>query len=189
VIVTAATTNPGKLAELAALLAPVLEIRPAPDDYAAPEETGRSYLENASLKARALFRQTRVAVLADDSGLEVDALGGAPGLRSARYGTDVASRIARLLSELAGRDRRARFRTALVLVLANGREIAAEGDCEGEIASEPRGVGGFGYDAVFLVPSVGRTLAELTSEEKNLASARGAAARALLAGIARYEGP
>jgi XTP/dITP diphosphohydrolase len=189
VIVTAATTNPGKLAELAALLAPALEIRPAPDDYTAPEETGRSYLENACLKARALFRQTGAAALADDSGLEVEALGCAPGLRSARFGIDVESRIARLLTELAGRDRRARFRTALVLVLANGREVAAEGDCEGEIVSESRGGCGFGYDPVFLVPSLGRTLAELTSEEKNQVSARGAAARALLAAFARYEAP
>jgi XTP/dITP diphosphohydrolase len=189
VIVTAATTNPGKLAELAALLAPPLEIRPAPDDYTAPEENGRSYLENARLKARALFRRIGAAALADDSGLEVEALGGAPGLRSARFGIDVESRIARLLAELAGRDRGARFRTALVLVLANGREVTAEGDCGGEIVSESRGDCGFGYDPVFLVPSLGRTLAELTSEEKNRVSARAAAARALLAALARYEAP
>jgi XTP/dITP diphosphohydrolase len=190
VIVSAATTNPGKLAELAALLAPVLQIRPAPDDYTAPEETGRSYLENAHLKARALFGRTGAAALADDSGLEVAALGGAPGLHSARFGIDVESRIARLFTEIAGRDRRARFRTALVLVLANGREVAAEGDCEGEIVSTPpRGGGGFGYDPVFLVPSLGRTLAELTREEKNRVSARGVAARALLAALARYEAP
>ena len=188
-IVTAATTNPGKLAELAALLAPALEIRPAPNDYKAPEETGRSYLENARLKARALFGRTGAAALADDSGLEVEALGGAPGLGSARFGVDAESRISRLLAEIAGRDRRARFRTALVLVLANGRELAAEGDCEGEIVSDSRGGSGFGYDPVFLVPSFGRTLAELTNEEKNRVSARGAAARALLATFARYEAP
>ena len=188
-IVTAATTNTGKLAELAALLGPVLEIRPAPDAYAAPEETGRSYLENARLKARALFRRTGAAALADDSGLEVDALGGAPGLHSARFGADVESRTARLLAALAGRDRRARFRTALVLVLADGREIEGEGDCEGEIVSEPRGCGGFGYDPVFLVPGLGRTLAELTTEEKNRLSARARAARALLAALARYDAP
>ena len=188
-IVTAATTNPGKLAELAALLAPSLEIRSAPADYAAPEETGRSYLENARLKARALYQRTGAAALADDSGLEVDALGGAPGIRSARFGADVESRTARLLAALAGRNRRARFRTALVLVLADGREVGVEGDCEGEIASEPRGGGGFGYDPVFLVPSLGRTLAELTSDEKNRVSARAAAARALLAALARYAAP
>jgi XTP/dITP diphosphohydrolase len=189
VIITAATTNPGKLAELAALLAPVLEIRPAPADYTAPEETGRSYLDNARLKARALFQQTGAAALADDSGLEVDALGGAPGLRSARFGADVESRTARLLAALAGRDRRARFRTALVLVLADGQEVGAEGGCEGEITRAPRGGGGFGYDPVFLVPRLGRTLAQLTSEEKNRVSARAAAARALLAALARYEAP
>ena len=188
-IVTAATTNPGKLAELAALLAPSLEIRSAPADYAAPGENGRTYLANARRKAQALYQRTGAAALADDSGLEVDALGGAPGLRSARFGADAASRTARLLASLAGRNRRARFRTALVLVLADGREIGAEGDCEGEITTEPRGGGGFGYDPVFLVPSLGRTLAELTSDEKNRVSARAAAARALLAALVGYEAP
>jgi XTP/dITP diphosphohydrolase len=189
VIVTVATTNPGKLAELAALLGPSLEIVPAPADYRAPEELGESYLENARTKARALVALTGGAALADDSGLEVDALGGAPGLHSARFGPDTQSRAARLLAALAGRDRRARFRTALVLLLPNGREVSAEGSSEGEIAIEPRGKGGFGYDPLFLVPALGRTFAELSGEEKNRLSARAAAVRGLLAALARYAAP
>jgi len=187
VIVTVATTNLGKVAELAVLLGPSLEILPAPADYRAPEEVGESYLENAYTKARALVALTGAPALADDSGLEVDALGGAPGLHSARFGPDAQSRAARLLAALAGRDRRARFRTALVLVLPDGREVSAEGICEGEIATEPRGNGGFGYDPLFVVPVLGRTFAELSGEEKNRVSARGVAARGLLAGLARYE--
>jgi XTP/dITP diphosphohydrolase len=189
VIVTAATTNRGKVAELAALLRPALEVVPAPADYQAPDEVGDSYLENARVKARALFGRVGSAALADDSGLEVEGLGGAPGLHSARFGADAEKRIARLLAALAGRDRRARFRTALVLVLADGRELSAQGSCEGEIAATPRGRGGFGYDPLFLVAALGRTFAELTSEEKNRVSARAAAARALLAALARHVAP
>jgi XTP/dITP diphosphohydrolase len=188
-IVTAATTNRGKVEELAELFRPAFDVVPASADYRAPEELGNSYLENARVKARALFARAGSAALADDSGLEVDALGGAPGLHSARFGADAEDRIARLLAALAGRDRRARFRTALVLVLADGREVSAEGSCEGELAEVPRGRGGFGYDPLFLVPALGRTLAELTRQEKNRVSARAAAARALLAALARHEAP
>jgi XTP/dITP diphosphohydrolase len=184
VIVALATTNPGKVRELAALLAPTVELVPAPAAYQAPDETGESYLENARLKARALASLVDGDALADDSGLEVNGLGGRPGVRSSRYGATASERNARLLEELRGRvgeARRARFRTVLVLVRADGSEIAAEGTCDGVIAFEPRGENGFGYDPLFLVPDLGRTFAELASDEKDRRSARAVAARALVA--------
>ena len=183
-IVAVATTNEGKVRELAALLAPAIELVAAPRGYEAPEETGATYFENALIKARALADITRSAALADDSGLEVDALGGRPGVHSSRYGATTALRNARLLDELRGRvgdERRARFRTVLVLVRPDGSELAAEGTCEGVIADEPRGGRGFGYDPLFLVPELGRTFAELSGEEKARRSSRAVAARALLA--------
>jgi len=186
VIVTVATTNAGKVRELAALLAPALEIVAAPASYEAPDETGETYLENARIKARALARSTGGAALADDSGLEVDALGGRPGVHSSRYGTTPEQRNARLLEELrgaVGAERSARFRTALVLARTDGREISVEGVCEGWIATEPRGAGGFGYDPLFLLPDLDLTFAELATAEKNRRSARAAAARALLAAL------
>lgn len=187
-IVTVATGNAGKLRELAALIGPVLDLRPAPEGYQGADENGETYLANARLKARALARQIHGAALADDSGLEVDALGGRPGVLSARYAESAAAANRRLLDELGslpGESRGARFRTVLVLVLADGREISAEGACEGRIAEEPRGAGGFGYDPVFLFPPLGRTFAELTAAEKNRCSARAAAARALREAIDR----
>jgi XTP/dITP diphosphohydrolase len=183
VIVTAATANPAKLRELGELLGSRLRLVPPPEPYHPPPESGASYRDNARIKAQALFAALGTAALADDSGLEVDALGGRPGVQSARYGSGVADRNRRLLDELRGRvggERRARFRTAIVLVLADGRELIAEGHCEGEIAEAPRGSGGFGYDPLFLLPGLGRTLAELTGEEKNRASARADATRALV---------
>jgi len=188
VIVTLATTNAGKVRELAALVAPALDVRAAPPAYRAPDETGESYVDNARIKARALARIIRGAALGDDSGLEVDALGGRPGIHSSRYGRSAPERNAKLLEELAGigeARRTARFRTALVLVLADGSEIAAEGTCEGRIADEPRGDRGFGYDPLFLVPALGRTFGELESAEKDRRSARAAAARALVTELAR----
>jgi XTP/dITP diphosphohydrolase len=182
-IVTAATTNSGKLRELSEVLGSRLRLVPAPEPYRAPLENGANYRENARIKARALFDTLGSSALADDSGLEVDALDGRPGVHSARYGTEAADRNRRLLDELRGRvgaERRARFRTAIVLILADGRELTADGHCEGQIAEAPRGAEGFGYDPVFLLPALGRTLAELTSEEKNRFSARAEAARALL---------
>jgi len=183
----AATTNPGKVRELATLLAPTIVVAAAPEEYRAPDETGDDYAENARIKARALHSLTGRAALADDSGLEVDALGGRPGIHSSRYGATADDRNRRLLEELAGRrggERRARFRTAIVLILYDGREVFAEGTCEGEIAERSRGSAGFGYDPLFLVPRLGRTFGELSDEEKNRISARAVAARALLARLA-----
>jgi XTP/dITP diphosphohydrolase len=188
VIVTAASANPDKVAELATLLGSRLRVVAAPDDYRPPDETGADYADNARIKARELFHRLHRAALADDSGLEVDALGGRPGIHSARYGASAADRNRRLLDELRGRvgsDRSARFRSALVLILDDGRELVAEGRCEGEIALAPRGGGGFGYDPLFLVPELGRTFGELAAGEKNRLSARGDAARALLRELER----
>ena len=186
--VVLASRNRGKLAELRALGGGVLDLRLAPDDAPDVDESGSTYLENALAKARAISRFTGEPALADDSGLEVEALDGAPGVRSARYGgpgLDDAGRCRLLLEALAAApssaSRRARFVCALVL--ADGDDwISAEGFLEGEITREPRGARGFGYDPVFAVASHGgRTLAEIDETEKNRLSHRAAAMRAFLA--------
>lgn len=147
------------------------------------EETGDTLEENALLKARAVAAATGIPSLADDTGLEVDALGGRPGVRSARYaGENVTyqDNVARLLAEMEGRtDRSARFRTVAALVWPSGRTLVAEGVLEGRITTAARGEGGFGYDPVFEVDN--RTLAEITSAEKNRMSHRSRALRALAA--------
>lgn len=197
--VVVATRNPGKVRELAVLLAPLgLDLVPldavAPD---APEvvEDGETFEANAVKKARAAAAATGCPAIADDSGLEVDALGGAPGVRSARYagsGGDRAHRDdannRRLLLDLAARPdagRGARFRCVLVHVeAADAEPVVAEGACEGRIAEAPRGAGGFGYDPLFVPDGETRTMAELTADEKNARSHRAAAARALAAALA-----
>jgi XTP/dITP diphosphohydrolase len=150
------------------------------------EETGNSFAENARLKALAYTRETDLPVLADDSGLEVFSLGGRPGIKSARYAGPEASdadRVHRLLAELerSGGDRKARFVCALALAQRGIVILEAEGECRGEIAFEPRGANGFGYDPVFWFPELGKTFAELNEAEKNLYSHRAHAVRALLA--------
>lgn len=184
--VTLATRNAGKLSELQALCRGVLALRLLPSDPAPPEidEDQDTYLGNALKKARAIAAFTGGAALADDSGLEVDALPGELGVRSARYGEpglDDAGRCARLLEALRGVTRRsARFRCVLVLV-QDDEWLSAEGVLEGEITDAPRGSAGFGYDPVFALPQRGgATLAELTAVEKNALSHRAAAMRALV---------
>ncbi len=195
-----ATGNPGKLREFSALLSDLpFELHGLGElGIAGPEESGASFLENALLKARhaaaaaaaAGFRgaaPTGVAAIADDSGLEVDALGGAPGIFSARYagaGADDAANNTKLLSALAGTPperRRARYRCALVLVFGaeDAAPVIAEGVWEGSILDSPRGSGGFGYDSYFWLPELGLTAAELDPAEKNRLSHRGIAMRAL----------
>lgn len=177
-----ATGNPGKAREFARLLrTPVLAI----PDYAPPPEHGASFEENARTKALAARPLVDGGwVLADDSGLEVDALDGAPGVLSARYGgdgLDDAGRCRALLAALAGiESRSARFRCALVAIGPDGREVVAEGRLEGAIAAEPSGGGGFGYDPIFVPIGLERTCASLHPEEKDAISHRGAAARRLL---------
>jgi XTP/dITP diphosphohydrolase len=149
------------------------------------DETGRTYLDNARLKARAAAAATGEAALADDSGIEVDALGGAPGYRSARYAGERATdraNLEALLRALAGiprGGRTARYRAVAVLIGTDGGPIEAEGACEGIIGSTPRGSGGFGYDPIFEPVGWDRTMAELTPQEKDRISHRGRALRSL----------
>jgi len=185
-----ATNNPGKRKELCQLLGnlPKIElVTPKERGISlAIEETGSTYRANAALKAQAYAQASSLVVLADDSGLEVDALDGAPGLYSARYsgqpGATDAHRRAFLLRNLEGIPRpwMARFR-AVVAVAVPGEEIRfAEGVCEGEIIPDERGSNGFGYDPIFYMPELNRTMAELSDEEKNRVSHRGRAVRAAM---------
>jgi XTP/dITP diphosphohydrolase len=183
-----ATTNSGKIREIRALLAGLpfdvraLDAFPPVDE---PEETGDTFAENARLKAEYYARATGVLAAADDSGLEITALGGRPGVRSARYpGNGYPERFANLERELAAsgnRDRSARFVCAVALASPSGVEFEACGTVEGEIVDPPRGTGGFGYDPIFLHPASGLTLAELPADAKAAISHRGAAFRQLRA--------
>jgi XTP/dITP diphosphohydrolase len=184
-----ATFNRDKARELEALLAlPGLEIVPLADwaGAVAPEEHGATLLENARIKARAALARTGLPAIADDTGLEVDALGGAPGVHAARYagpGATYADNTAKLLAALDGvpaERRTARFHTVCVAVFPDGAEVAADGTLEGAIGTAPAGSNGFGYDPVFVLPG-GRTLAQLAADEKNASSHRARAIRALAA--------
>jgi XTP/dITP diphosphohydrolase len=180
-----ATANADKAREIASILGRSVSLRPRPDWVEEIDETGDTLLDNARLKALALASATGLPAIADDTGLEVDDLGGAPGVRSARYSGESATyadNVAKLLAELEGHPepRPARFRTVAVAAWPDGREVVAEGVVEGTITVEGRGSAGFGYDPVF-VPAGGdgRTFAEMGSEEKNGLSHRGRAFRAL----------
>ncbi len=191
--VVLASANPGKLRELQALLSPDLGVVLADEmGVTLPPETGSTFAENALLKARAAAQQTGLVAIADDSGLEVDALGGEPGVHSARYAGPEASdddNIALLLRRLAGvppERRTARFRSVVVVVTPDGTEFVGEGTLEGRITSEPRGGGGFGYDPVFQPLGETRTLAEMTLEEKNRMSHRAQALRQAVEALYRW---
>jgi len=182
--VVLATANPGKVAELRELVGEwgPIDVRSLADhpDVTMPEETGATYADNAAAKAHAVARATGLPALADDSGLEVDALGGAPGVRSARFAASDADRIGRLLAAIEGaRDRRARFRCAVVLAWPDGREERAEGSVEGRIAQAAEGAGGFGYDPIFVADELGVTLAAAAAGDKARVSHRARAMRAL----------
>ncbi len=186
-----ASANSDKAAEIAAVL-DRFEVVPRPASVGEVDETGETLEDNARLKARALVEATGEAAVADDTGLEVEALGGAPGVYSARYagpGATYADNVAALLAALDGRaDRVARFRTVAMACFPDGTEIVAEGAVVGAIATEPRGTGGFGYDPVFVPDGGGgRTFAEMSTEEKNAVSHRGRAFRALAALLASLE--
>lgn len=182
----AATANPHKLIEIAAILGSAVDLLPRPADLGEVVEDGDTLEANARLKAAAVCGHTGQAAVADDTGLEVAALDGAPGVKSARYAgehADDADNRARLLDELEGAaDRSARFRTVAIVSFPDGSELQAEGMTTGTIAAAPRGEGGFGYDPVF-VPDGGdgRTFAEMSPDEKNAVSHRGRAFRALAA--------
>lgn len=177
-----ATHNQHKLKELQRILEP-LNIHVVSADLPEVEETGTTFEENAALKARSACVATGLPSVADDSGLEVDALGGAPGVYSARYAGENATdreRIEKLLGELLSvqaKDRTARFVSAVCCAFPDGSELMVRGTCEGMIAHEPRGEDGFGYDPVFLVGD--KTFAELTGAEKDAVSHRGVALRKL----------
>lgn len=183
-----ATTNPGKLREIRALLdgAPVrlltLEDFPPVEE---PEETGRTFAENAVLKARAYARATGAATVAEDSGLEIDALGGEPGIHSARYpGATYADKFANLYARLAGAPKpwTARFVCALAMADPSGAILfETRATVEGEVADTPRGTFGFGYDPMFFYPPYGKTLGEVDGLEKLAVAHRGKAFRALRA--------
>lgn len=181
-----ATRNPGKLTELLRIFAPVIpsvELLTLADFPDAPdvEETGDTFEANALLKARAAFEISGLPSLADDSGLVVDALGGAPGVKSARYsGEGTQGNIAKVLAELSGIDlekRSARFVSVVALVTDEGEPLLARGELEGVILFEPKGERGFGYDPIFKPLESERTLAEMDPEEKDAISHRGRALR------------
>ena len=198
--VIVATGNPGKLKEMQVYLAPLgwqLQLKPEAIEI---DESGTTFLENARLKAAGVAKALGQWAIADDSGLEVHALGGAPGIYSARYANSDAERIERLLAELAAvspgqgpaqggeRDRRAQFVCALALANPQG-EIAleTEGICQGEILLAPRGDGGFGYDPIFYVPALGQSFAEMSAAQKEASSHRGIAFGQLLADLANLK--
>jgi XTP/dITP diphosphohydrolase len=188
-----ASANPDKAAEIAALLLPVpaLTLLPRPSSVPDVEETGETLLENARLKAKALVDATGEAAVADDTGLEVDGLDGAPGVYSARFAGEhatYADNVAKLLTELADAgavqpdQRRATFRTVALVAFPDGSELWADGRVSGVIAPEAVGDGGFGYDPVFAPDGCGgRTFAQMSPGEKHDISHRGRAFRALAA--------
>ena len=180
-----ASHNKKKLAELSAIVSSLgIEIIPLPEGAPEPEENGKTFEENAMIKAKSAAAFTGLPALADDSGLCVDALDGAPGIYSARYceGTD-EDRNAFLLQNMQDKENRAcRFVCAIACVLADGETLTVRGECEGELLRENHGAGGFGYDPVFVVEG-GKTFAELTAEEKDAVSHRGAALRKLKAAL------
>lgn len=182
-----ATTNPGKLQEFREIFAGLpfqLTTLAEQQIDLEVEETGATFAENALLKAQAYTRASGLLTLADDSGLEIDALGGEPGVRSARWPsaeTPYSERFRLIFQRLAGlasEQRTARFRCVIALAQPKGWYETVEGVCEGVIAPEARGTHGFGYDPIFLIPALGRTTAELPPEEKHRISHRGRAARA-----------
>lgn len=176
-----ATNNKGKLKEIRALLSEIRIQLLIPSDIGLDlevEEDGQTYAENAKKKAIAFAQASRLTSLADDSGLEVDILDGAPGLYSARYlskpGATDADRRAYLLQNLRGKSRpwTARFRATIAIAIPDQGIHITNGECEGEIIPEERGTGGFGYDPIFFIPEVGKTMAELGLNEKNRLSHR-----------------
>ena len=183
-----ATRNGHKLRELAEIL-PAVGLRPLPAGVELPPEDGETFAANALIKARAARKATGEGSIADDSGIEAAALGGRPGVHSARYAGPEASdekNLAKLLAEVgaAGEDRRVAYVCVIALVGEDGAERIFEGRCEGTLAQTPRGTGGFGYDPAFLPddgPGDELTMAELSATEKNAISHRGRAARALAA--------
>lgn len=187
-----ATANPDKVVEIATILGDGVELSPRPDSVPDVVEDGETLEDNARLKAVAIVEATGEAAVADDTGLEVDALDGAPGVYSARFaGEDAtyADNVNKMLDSLAGHpapgERRARFRTVALTRFPDGTEVIAEGVVDGWMATEARGAAGFGYDPLFIPDDGdGRTFAEMTPAEKHAVSHRGRAFRALREALA-----
>jgi len=186
-LIVLASNNLGKLRELKDLLLGDIEVKTAGTlGLELPEETGSTFEENAFLKAKSVAAATHQIAVADDSGLEVDALDGAPGVFSARFAgepSDDARNNALLLVKLAGippKQRTARFQSVVAVVGPNGEAFSARGTIEGEILVAPRGSGGFGYDPLFLIRGYNRTMAELSLDEKNAISHRAHAFRGVI---------
>lgn len=184
-----ASANPDKVVEIEAILAGRVTLLPRPPEVPDVVEDADTLVGNARLKAQAIVEATGMAAVADDTGLEVDSLGGRPGVHSARYageGCSYADNRAKLLAELAdAADRRARFRTCVVVRWPDGRELVVDGVCEGAITEHERGERGFGYDAVFVpADGDGRSFAEMSEDDKHAVSHRGRAFRALLDALA-----
>jgi len=185
-----ASANPDKVAEIQELLAGVVDLLPRPAEIPDVVEDADTLAGNARLKAVAIMAATGLPAIADDTGLEVDALGGAPGVHTARYageGCSYADNRAKMLAELDGvADRGAAFKTVAMVVWPDGTELAVEGVCPGTIASAERGSVGFGYDAIFIpTDGDGRTFAEMGPDAKNELSHRGRAFRELLSQLAQ----
>jgi len=187
-----ASHNKGKLREMQEILTPLgIEVVLQSDIGLTlePEETGTTFEENAAIKAKAVMEASGLPAIADDSGLCVDWLQGAPGIYSARYGglDDDKARYMLLLQNMRGStNRAAHFHTGVVCAFPNGDVITAEGDCHGAIAFAPMGENGFGFDPIFMVPELRKTFAQLTAEEKNAISHRGNALRAFAAELKNY---
>ena len=188
-----ASKNPHKLTEMAAILGQlgievVLESDVGADVEV--EETGETFEENAALKATAVMEATGLPAIADDSGLCVTALGGGPGVYSARYGGEGLSDVERyrlVLSGLSGQlDRSAKFVSCICCAFPNGDRVEARGECPGLITYSPRGEDGFGYDPIFLVPETKKTFAQMTAEEKNAISHRGVALQKFKVELEKY---
>lgn len=193
--IVVATGNRGKLEELSTMLAPLgVEIKSLADYPSMPEvmEDGETFADNAVKKARAVARATGEIALADDSGLEVDCLGGAPGVHSARFAGESKDdranneKLLRLLQHVPLEKRGAQFKCVVAVALPGGQVFTAEGVCRGIIGDRPVGEGGFGYDPLFIVPELGKTFAQLDMAVKNSISHRGKAfalAREMIAGL------
>ena len=188
--VVLASHNPHKLVEIREILQPLgIDVLLESELGVAVEveETGTTFAENAALKAKAVMEATGLPALADDSGIAVKALGGAPGIYSARYGGDPTlddwGRLQLLLQNTAqvpDGQRQAKFVAAIALVYPDGRQIAVQGEVHGELLRQPVGEGGFGYDPIFYYPPAGKSFAQLTAEEKNQVSHRARALRSLV---------
>ena len=184
--VIAATKNKGKIKEMQEILSP-LDIKIVSQQEMGievdAEETGDTFERNALIKARAVAMLCDYPILADDSGICVDALGGAPGVRSARYAGDNATdsdRINKMLTEIGdSENRKAKFVTAVAFIFPDGTEVTASGEVKGHITHEPHGENGFGYDPIFFSEELGKTFAESSDEEKNSVSHRGRALKNL----------